>query len=489
MHPCLIHFPVYNHLLQCEDITSTCQADTINAIYSGSNQLPPFCKGAESLCCGGADQDFKFVTNVLKTSNETVGLYDECKCDFWLRLCEDIQGGTACDFASEYCCGDYAYKRKNEAVTFTYTNSPTCYCDFFEYAQSEFEHKLKSQALLANVEFQDPCGQFETFLRELAEYEGLRRELYERPSLEAIYNNTNGQNWTNNAGWMNDTIDHCQWHGITCDDEGFVTTIDLRNNNLAGQFPVYSGNVFDGFTYLKSDWTYTKYGLANLWNLKMINLANNKLTGTIDYRPLYNLVSLTHFDVSGNQLRGKVDALVTPSLTYVDLSNNRFTFMHRFEKYKRSFQTLRFCDVSNNLIQIDATELLEYIPLNIEHFLASNNGIYGHLPESLNNLPKLRQLEISSNALSGSLPGFTESFATLQELDLSTQKDGNHFSGSIPENIWRSLSLQKLNLGGNRLTGSIPSLVGNLAVLEEFDLSNNTLTGSIPSEFGMLEGE
>ena len=396
-----------------------------------------------------------------------------------------MQGGKACDYASEYCCGDYMHWRD----AFFPANSAACYCDFFNYAQSEFEHKLKSQALLVNVEVQDPCGQFETFLREVAEYEGYRREWFERPSLEAIYNHTNGQNWINKAGWMDDEIDHCQWYGITCDGDGLVTNIDLRDNNLAGQFPVYSRNEIYGFTYLESDWVYTKYGLANLWNLKMINLANNKLTGTIEYRPLYNLYSLTHFDVSGNKLSGEVETLVTPSLTYVDLSNNRFTSMHRFEKYKKAFQTLRFCDVSNNRIQIDATELLEYIPPNIEQLIASSNHITGSLPGALNNLPKLRQFDMSSNALYGSLPGFTESFATLQELDLSNQKDGSHFSGSIPENIWRSLSLQKLNLAGNKIVGSIPSLVGNLAVLEEFDLSNNNMTGSIPSEFGMLEGE
>ena len=76
---------------------------------------------------------------------------------------------------------------------------------------------------------------------------------------------------------------------------------------------------------------------------------------------------------------------------------------------------------------------------------------------------------MASNALSGELPGFTEAFATLQELDVSNQTVG--FTGSIPEDIWRSLSLKVLNLSGNRLNGTIPSTVGNLAVLEEIDLS------------------
>jgi len=288
---------------------------------------------------------------------------------------------------------------------------------------------------------------------------------------------------------MNETVDHCQWYGISCDVDGFVTSINLQNNNLEGPFPVYSRNVSPGgIPILDNDWYQSKYGLANLFRLKTLDLANNKLAGTIEYAPLYNLNALTRFDVSGNNLSGEVDALVTPSLKHADFSSNNFTSMSRFQKYKVSpLQTLRYCDVSNNAIQEDANDLLENIPPNIEQFIASNNLIYGILPESLNNLQKLRQFNMASNALSGELRGFTESFATLEELDVSNQTNG--CTGSIPENIWRSLSLKKLNLAGNKLTGTILSLVGNLAVLEVFDLSNNLLDSSLPSEIGMLGGE
>ena len=148
--------PVYNHL-QCEDITSACQADTIE--YLSINELSPVCKDAESSCCGVTDHNVKIVSNAKLNYNQTVGLYDECKCDFWLRLCEDIQvqGGRACDLATEYCCGDY----RHDSFAFIYTNSAACYCDFFNYAQNEFGHTLKSQALQVNEEFEDPCGQLE----------------------------------------------------------------------------------------------------------------------------------------------------------------------------------------------------------------------------------------------------------------------------------------------------------------------------------------
>jgi Leucine-rich repeat (LRR) protein len=441
------------------------------------------CDEAASCSCKTADP-VKIVTNL--HFNETVGLYNKCKCDFWLHLCEDTRQGDACDYAAEYCCGDYKYLEGLEH--FYYESSPLCYCDFFNYARSDLGHTLKPKALNINKEFSNPCGRFEDSW-DYNNYNDLQKE-----SLMEIFEKTNGRNWTNNNGWMDETVDHCQWYGISCDGDGFVTSIDLRGNNLEGQFPVYSRNEYnsDGSIspILDSHWYQSKYGLANLYKLNTLDLSNNKLTGMIEYAPLYNLNALTHFDVSGNQLSGEVEALVAPSLTHADFSNNSFTSMRRFQKYKVSpLQTLRYCDVSNNAIQQDATDLLEILPRNIEQFIASNIQIYGSLPESLNNLQKLRQFNMAANALSGKLPGFTESFTTLQELDMSNQDETNGFTGSIPEDIWRSLSLKKLNLAGNRLTGTIPSLIGNLAVLEVFDLSNNLLESSLPPELGMLEGE
>eukprot|EP00984_Skeletonema_dohrnii_P021326 scaffold10629_cov77-Skeletonema_dohrnii-CCMP3373.AAC.3 len=482
--------PASNHCCycknpSCEDFRSKCEEKTIRLKRNCEDcgGMAPFCKEAESFCCEAADHDVKIVSSLgigKYDTKETVGLYNKCKCDFWLRLCEDARVEEACDYAAEYCCGDYSLG--GISVSSLNLNSPTCYCDFFKYARNEFGHTLKPKALNISKEFENPCGKIHGGDSSSGELE--------RSSLEAIYKETNGQNWKNSFGWMNEAVLHCEWHGITCDSDGFVTGIDLRDNNLVGQFPVYSRNEFvSTLRYISGEWNLAnRYGLANLHSLKSLDLADNKLTGTIDYRPLYNLHHLAHFDVSGNQFSGEIDALVTPLLTYADFSNNRFTSMRRFEKYKVSpLQTLRFCDVSNNTIKNDATELFQNIPPNIEQFFASNNRLHGNLPSSLNNLPKLRQFNMSSNALTGSLPDFTESFATLQKLDMSNQTNG--LKGSIPENIWRSLSLKMLNLADNRLTGSIPSLVGNLAVLEKLDLTNNNVTGSIPSEIGMLEGE
>jgi len=124
------------------------------------NNPSSVCDEAASCSCETADH-FKIVTNHHQGgSNETVGLYNECKCDFWLQLCEDTRvGEEACDYAAEYCCGDYEYSEVSE--NFEYLNSPLCYCDFFNYVQNEFGHTLKPKALNINKEFSNPCGHFE----------------------------------------------------------------------------------------------------------------------------------------------------------------------------------------------------------------------------------------------------------------------------------------------------------------------------------------
>ena len=71
---------------------------------------------------------------------------------------------------------------------------------------------------------------------------------------------------------------------------------------------------------------------------------------------------------------------------------------------------------------------------------------------------------------------------------MSNQTNG--FTGSIPEDLARFLSLKVLKLGGNKLAGTIPSSIGKMVsgVLKRLDLSNNYLNGRIPSEVGQLWG-
>jgi len=104
-----------------------------------------------------------------------------------------------------------------------------------------------------------------------------------RAALVAFYNATNGDNWTNNNGWLT-TAPVGEWHGVTTDPDGRVTELDLWENNLAGAIPPE---------------------LGNLTHLTYLYLDENRLTGTIPSE-LGNLSSLTVLSLFGNELAGAI---------------------------------------------------------------------------------------------------------------------------------------------------------------------------------------
>ncbi len=88
----------------------------------------------------------------------------------------------------------------------------------------------------------------------------ISRKLDQTGALMAIYTATEGKNWTRNEGWGNTKQGLDTWEGITCDSEGNVTNIKLKDNNLQGNLP----DVFYAFP-----------------KLKRLDLRDNKLTGQV----------------------------------------------------------------------------------------------------------------------------------------------------------------------------------------------------------------
>lgn len=60
-------------------------------------------------------------------------------------------------------------------------------------------------------------------------------------ALVALYNSTNGANWTTNTNWLSsEPLD--KWFGITILNNR-VDKIDLDNNNLTGSIPTELGDL------------------------------------------------------------------------------------------------------------------------------------------------------------------------------------------------------------------------------------------------------
>ena len=74
--------------------------------------------------------------------------------------------------------------------------------------------------------------------------------LEDRAALEALYNATDGANWTDNTNWLSNAA-LSQWHGVTTDVSGRVTRLILSENE-DGEIPDELGNL-DNLEYLFLD--------------------------------------------------------------------------------------------------------------------------------------------------------------------------------------------------------------------------------------------
>ncbi|MCP5106610.1 MAG: hypothetical protein GY950_24710, partial [bacterium] len=260
----------------------------------------------------------------------------------------------------------------------------------------------------------------------------------ERAALIALYNTANGDNWINNSGWKDGTLENDgfgpigsegDWFGITV-SENHVTEIWLPENGLTGNITPQ----LEALNYL-----------VNLY------LSTNELTGGIPSQ-LGNLSRLEFLSLGSNSLSGEIPP---------ELGN---------------LSSLKY-------LKIGRTDLTGSIPVelgNLDNLLELGlgfNRLSGAIPPELGNLSNLSRLILSGNELSGTIPPELGNLSNLHELFLSE----NQLTGSIPPELGNLSNLYKLSLLGNRLSGNIPPEIGNLSNLITLFLYSNQLIGEIPT--------
>jgi len=113
-----------------------------------------------------------------------------------------------------------------------------------------------------------------------------------------LYNNTGGDQWTDNTSWLS-TEPTGSWYGITVDG-GHVVGLEIGNNNVTG-------------TILPE--------LGNLVYLQRLALDYNHLTGSIPPE-LGNLANLERLDLYSNKLSGGLPAFLATPPDTLNLSWN-----------------------------------------------------------------------------------------------------------------------------------------------------------------------
>ncbi len=146
-------------------------------------------------------------------------------------------------------------------------------------------------------------------------------------ALMALYNATDGDNWTNNTGWGTDP-DLANWHGVGTDGGGNVTSLALFNNNLNGFIPDEITQLtsleyleFENNPQLGGNLPANLGNLTNLWGLRIANCA---FTGNVP-SSLSNLSTLTHLYFMDTQLSGPLpDLSGNTGMTILELRSNNF---------------------------------------------------------------------------------------------------------------------------------------------------------------------
>ncbi len=58
----------------------------------------------------------------------------------------------------------------------------------------------------------------------------------ERNALSDFYDSARGAEWTDRTNWQDEYVRHCDWHGVSCDnDTNQVINLNLSNNGLSGR--------------------------------------------------------------------------------------------------------------------------------------------------------------------------------------------------------------------------------------------------------------
>ncbi|XP_068639556.1 receptor-like protein EIX2 [Aristolochia californica] len=223
-----------------------------------------------------------------------------------------------------------------------------------------------------------------------------------------------------------------------------MRSLHLENNQLSGVFPSFlkdcAGLQTLDFGENKFTGSLPAWIGTNLPNLRILLLRSNKFTGTIPH--LLNLHHLKVFDLSNNHLLGSIPESL------------------------KDLMAMKMDHTTDNTMDTNYGNYRDRVELTMN----------GQQYEYENTLYLVISLDILGNNLSGKIPEAIGDLLGLINLNLS----GNQLSGKIPESIGNLHQLINLDLSKNHLFGMIPSTIADLTFLSHLNLSYNNLSGKIP---------
>ena len=356
-------------------------------------------------------------------------------------------------------------------------------------------------------------------------------------ALVALYEATDGANWSENANWSNvDTMPTTgeldAWYGVTVSN-GRVTGLSLPENQLTGPVPPELGKL----TSLEWLWLHNNEltgsvppELGKLSRLEGLSLSRNELTGSVPPE-LGKLSSLRELYLYGNQLTGSVPPELgkLSSLRELYLYGNQLTGSVPPELGKlTSLEVLYLQDnqltdaLPSSLTKLNSLSSFSWDGQKVdesnvpplcaptdEAFQAWLKGVEnargpncGGLEQDWRALVALYEATDGANWINNANWSNVDTMPTAEELGswhgvtVGTTESGmrvtslvlnnNNLHGTIPPWSEQLTKLEELYLVDNLLSGKIPPELGQLSSLKYLGLSLNKLSDEIPPELGEL---
>ncbi|RHN59959.1 putative non-specific serine/threonine protein kinase [Medicago truncatula] len=324
---------------------------------------------------------------------------------------------------------------------------------------------------------------------------------------EALIDFKNGIEDSHNrlSSWRSNNC--CQWHGICCDNiTGAVVAIDLHNpyrkpyHSSPNKYEMWNlrGELRPSLMKLKSlrhlDLSFNTFRaipipkfLGSLVNLQYLNLSNAGFAGLIPPH-LGNLSHLQSLDLGAFRLHVEnlhwlagLVSLKHLAMDRVDLSSVARTDWVSTLNQLPSLMKLHLssCKLFGHIPSPTSLNFTSLAVLDL-----SSNNFVSKIPDWVVNISTLTHIDISSGGLYGKIPLGLRDLPNLKFLSLGGNGNLTANCSQLFMRGWRKIEM--LGLSGNKLHGTLPSSFGNLTSLTYLDLGYNSIEGGIPSSIGKL---
>ena len=323
----------------------------------------------------------------------------------------------------------------------------------------------------------------------------------DRAALVALYEATDGADWRERTNWLSEAPIG-DWYGVTTDESGRVSALELADNGLTGTLPPEVGNLSALGSIGLGGNALTGPIPRVFWSLpvELVDLAFNPVTGPLPPE-VSEMADLSFLELGWTAMSGPLPQSMTNlSLDYLRIegsylcapSNAEFqAWLKTVEEYHGetcgsetgSVETDRAALVAlynatggpnwrNDTNWLSARSLGEWYGVTTDAagrvvgLDLGFGGLIRELPAEIGNLSRLRNLDLYDNFdLTGPLPPEVGNLGRLEGLGLTSTA----IYGPLPAAVCDLSNLWYLGLSWSNMRGPLPQCLTNLSALGSFN--------------------